>query len=552
MMYRLLIVDDEHMIVDWLYNMFSELTYLELDIYKATSGLDAIKCMNRTKIDIVLADIRMPEMNGLQLLENIRLSWPECKVIFLTGYNEFDYIYTAIQRGGVSYLLKTEDDSEIIKAVEKAIEEIKKSYKNMELINKAKEQLNLAVPLLQREYLTALLSGEESVLPLKQEQLNDLEIPLKAEHPFILLLGRIDNLSKKLGRIEKSQLIYMIKLTVEQYLLTGVTATYVLHEDSHLVWFIQPKDLQLSWERTALFARETLEAVQKVCIETLNINLSFSISVEPSPWELANERYYYLKQLLNSRVGFDSVIIIMGDDASVGHQIEICSLSQTGGNIHFKLNRVSTLQSYLESGQKDDFFELHSEITEGFMRIKSMHDTPALEVYFTLAAMLLSYINRWNALEKIAFKIGINKLTSVEEFDTWNDAADYLRQLAEIIFELRENDQEKRERDMVTKIQQYILEHLSEDISLVKLGELAYFNPSYLSRLFKQITGANISDYIQSARVNKAKELLSKNDMKVHEIAARVGYDSPAYFAKFFRKIVNMTPQEYRDSLIRM
>ena len=124
--------------------------------------------------------------------------------------------------------------------------------------------------------------------------------------------------------------------------------------------------------------------------------------------------------------------------------------------------------------------------------------------------------------------------------------------MAEAIFGLQESEQEKREGDTIVRVQQYILEHLSEDISLVKLGELAYFNPSYLSRLFKRVSGTNLSDFIHNARINKAKELLTRNDMKIQEIVAAVGYESHAYFTKFFKKTTNMTPQEYRDSIIKM
>lgn len=96
-MFRLLIVDDEEIIVNSLYEIFNSLPEIELDVYKAYSAQEAIDWLSRTRIDIVLSDIMMPEIDGLQLLEEIHKRWPFCKVIFLTGYEKFDYIYGALQ-----------------------------------------------------------------------------------------------------------------------------------------------------------------------------------------------------------------------------------------------------------------------------------------------------------------------------------------------------------------------------------------------------------------------------------------------------------------------
>ena len=123
-MYRLLIVDDEKEILDWLTELFQETAEMDLDVYKAASGQAALDILNRTKIDIVLTDIRMPGLSGLQLLERIRGRWPLCRVIFLTGYNEFDYVYSAIKYDGVGYLLKTEEDEVILNTVRQAVNEL--------------------------------------------------------------------------------------------------------------------------------------------------------------------------------------------------------------------------------------------------------------------------------------------------------------------------------------------------------------------------------------------------------------------------------------------
>ena len=136
-MHRLLIADDEEIIVKWLLKLFESRD--DLEILVAYSGLEALGILNRTKIDVFLSDIRMPGMNGMQLLEIISRDWPQCRVVFLTGHGEFDYVYNAIHHENVSFLLKTETDEVIVDTVEKSIQSIERSYRDQELVNKANE-----------------------------------------------------------------------------------------------------------------------------------------------------------------------------------------------------------------------------------------------------------------------------------------------------------------------------------------------------------------------------------------------------------------------------
>lgn len=546
-MYRLLIVDDEKIIVEGLYRLFSGLSYLDLEIYKAYKGSQAMDILNKIRIDIVITDISMPGMDGMQLLENIKACWPECRVIFLTGCNQFDYVYTAIQHKDISFLLKTEDDSKLIEKVEMTMGEIEKNRSNTELAKKVKDQLTKALPILQKEYLASLILSEKAVMPA-QRQLDELELPLKADQPLILLLGSIDNLSKVLSVTERMQWTYTIELMVEQHLYPNMKVAHSLHED-YFIWLIQPEPGK-SYEKTALYIRETLEIVQKACMESLNAIVSFVLEREIYRWDQISDKYFEMRQLLNSHIGLEKGVIITGK-TPLPVEAKMCSISSRNtGKIFFQLNRISTMESYLDRGQRDDFFDLFREIAEPAKKIASMHYIPALEIYFSMALMFLSYINRWECTEKLSSRISTHKLTSVEEFNSWNDAMEYLRQMAEAILELQISEKQMRDVDTIAFIRQYIVNHLAEDLSLPKLGELVYFNPFYLSRLFRKVTGTTVTDYIQQARINRAKELLAKNGVKIHEIAALVGYEFPAYFAKIFKKATNMTPQEYRDSLI--
>lgn len=104
-------------------------------------------------------------------------------------------------------------------------------------------------------------------------------------------------------------------------------------------------------------------------------------------------------------------------------------------------------------------------------------------------------------------------------------------------------------KDVIREIQIYIRQHYRENISLNSLAEQFYLHPNYLSRLFKEKTGQNFTEYLTQIRMEQVKELLKNSDRKIIEICEQTGYDNPRYFSKVFKQYTGMTPSEYRESL---
>ena len=124
MRYRLLIVDDEPYILDWLVGLFLIQQDDALSVYRAADAEEALVLMQRHRIDVVLSDIMMPGLDGMEFSRQVLQRWPACKFIFLTAYDRFDYIYTAMDSGIIDYVLKTESDERILGAVDKAVQMI--------------------------------------------------------------------------------------------------------------------------------------------------------------------------------------------------------------------------------------------------------------------------------------------------------------------------------------------------------------------------------------------------------------------------------------------
>ena len=162
--------------------------------------------------------------------------------------------------------------------------------------------------------------------------------------------------------------------------------------------------------------------------------------------------------------------------------------------------------------------------------------------------IFIKYINVNGWYEKIPFQISMYPLTSVENFHDWGEAIDYLMRLTGVLTGLLKEDEFLYGNRAIQRVEQYIRNHLQDDLSLQVLADVGNFNVSYLSRIFKQKYHCNLSNYIVKARISLAKELLTNTNDKIYSIAEKVGYGNISSFNRVFRKSEGMSPAEYRET----
>ncbi len=558
----MLIVDDEEIIVDGLYEIFSFIKELDLDVYRAYSGAEAIDWLNRTRFDIVLTDIKMPDIDGLQLMDEIIKNWPQCRVIFLTGYNEFDYVYKAIKHKNVSYILKTEDPEKVVTEVENTIKDIEKGVKIENLIHKAKEQMNMVKDLFQKDYFTHLLHNDTSV-EISKSQFEQLSVPLYSDKPVILLLGRTDNISLDLSYGDKIQHLNSIMFILNKHLNTHVRSVNIMDDNYRFILFLQPKGLisessdddgMSSYNRMFSFLKGTLEGVQTICKKSLNASISFVLADKPCKWEEVPHKYYVMSQMLSNRRSVGKEMILIDHDLKTKSELDdsINMVDESILDIILHLKKLDTLELYLESGEKEKYFDELSELMDPLKIINEKGNTAALLAYYKVTLSLLSYVHRTNLFNKLSIYLEKNKFMQLDADKTWKDAMEDIYNLSEEIFKHQFEEEKTQEDNTIALIHRFIEGHLNEDLSLVRLAELVYLNPSYLSRFYKLSTGTNLSHYIDSTRIEKAKQLLRNENYKIYEVARDVGYETPASFTRFFKKIVGISPQEYLDMVKSM
>lgn len=541
-MYRLLIVDDEEIITDGLYEVFQRLMPESLDICRAYSAKEALGWLSRTRVDIVLTDIRMPGMSGLELSQEIQAYWPRCRIVFLTGFSEFDYAYQAIQIPNARYLLKTEGYDKVTQTVQEVMQELSQDLQMKKLAEKSLEQTDALELISQGDYFRHFLQ-ESCAIKGRREQLardfEELNIALSPDAPVMLALGRVSYMTDT-GYTGRSKILAAVRRIWNSFMSEQTCSIGILDRQGDMLWFIQPSVNagEKFNQHLIRYLEGTLELVQEACLASLHSTISFTVNGALCDWEEVTPRYERLRRLQQLRIG-DGLSMILIDRADSAD----ADVWKEGASIEHK---AAMMEAYLEGGKAPEFLEeleaLASKLLHACGNVQK-----TIEGYYAVALVLLSYMNRMGLHDGLG---EYGKLMRLEDHGSMKVAFAYLRETAESVFQSKNKDERDRASQVVERICQFIEEHLDEDLSLVRLAEIHYFNPSYLSRFFKQEFGTNVSDYIDKCRLRKAKELLRNHELKVRDVASSVGYEAAHSFTRFFKKMTGLTPQEYRDGLV--
>ena len=535
-MYKLLIVDDELENLEWLEELFRYEAPRELEIYTALSARKAIEILNSVKCDIVLTDIKMPKMSGMELYRHIKENWPRCRVIFLTGYRDHETLYEAAQDKSVRYLLKTEGDAKIMDTVMEAVYELDRQREELTLERERGILFEKARYWIKKDFWEQAVTGTGIELPV-QRKLEELGISLKADYPVLFFLGHIEEVGTNISRERVEGVMELITRSMPGILRIELCVT----EQRYLLLLVQPKmlDAYTDWKRAFRVSYGALEDVQDICAGEPGLVIKFAVDKEPVSFEQLSEKYYKLKKGIASMLSEEGSGIMEIRESAEEAKKEAYQFDA-------KLSRLPLLTEYLEKGSREEGLKVLSELTAPLLQGASRHDIKALELYYNISMIYLKVISLNGLEEKIPFRIGLYKLTNAESFNSWEEAVDYLKETYYAISVSLEESRGDRQDQTLNKVEKYIHEHLGEDLTLTVLADVGGFNAAYLSRIFKQKYQCNLSVYIMNERVKQAKKLLVETDEKINRIGEMVGYLTPHSFTRVFKAAEGITPAEYR------
>ncbi|WP_145409331.1 response regulator transcription factor [Paenibacillus xylanexedens] len=549
-MQRMLIVDDEPVILDGLYAFFQKANLHDMEIIKAYSAYEAIEWLNSVKIDLVLSDICMPGMDGMELIDKIVDRWPRCKVLLLTGHNEFDYAHQAIRNPCVvDYLLKTEGMSHIRAAVDRALQQIAEEndfrYQNAWFRSK----LPRALPQLQRQLLLDVMKRTERYeLASLQEELDAVQLPFRSEEPVIPIIIRVEDWNTYQSHADRSLIRYAVANVAEELLQDKTIVKSVDLDLQVIACIIQPSaqdahfatNPQEQREQTLRFVYGTLESVQQSCADCLNLSVSIMVSDQVVDWMDLNTAIAQLRLSVHAGpgLGMEKLLRVQVQHA-LNYTPNVVN-RQAVAALHMDQIKVRIV-----AGEREwiDSFDKWTEVS-----IEGLQDPFfRMNIYTGAGNALIEVLHEMGLYESAMEEMELAQMLYFDIQTPWHELVIFYRSALEWIISKRSNTRLNDQSQILTTIHLYIKHHLADDLSLTRIAQEVSLNPSYLSRWYKRITGKGISDYIHERRIELSKELLLGSACKMHEISAKVGFSDQHYFYRFFKKATGCTPQEYRD-----
>lgn len=520
---NIIVVDDEPISADELSDLIARTfsSRVDIDVRTAYNGASVLRMVAEYPCDILISDIQMPGMTGLKLAETLRKGYPDMFILFLTGFDDFNYAYEAFRQNAAHYLLKTEGDEAILTTIGKVIDRLLNRKQMITYIREAESRFSQMMPAYRRQLLMQVLLD---VIP--QDGLQEL-CDFDCDHLYVVI-GRADNPSSH----SAAKLKLTVLSTVEKILAGAMKESVIWSESFQLenscAWVFSMRDCQ---RYTDTFF-QLIRKARKHLDDQLSITLFFIVADEAVDAAHLQSKYVQLHGMLSHEIlhGATGAAVIHPRSLSVNadqHQRELRQqLNQCLRNI------------------RDGAFELLQKNIPPI--IAYLHKTPRLENPFvdecsaSLMGALLSHINQ----------CGVYAVLETADQIAPRGTASWFEQIVNALLTESKKQQDYAIHSITKYVVSYIHDHISENIGTSMLAEVSGYSTGYLSRVFKQQMNVSIHEYITSARMDLARDLLKNTNLRVYEIASSCGYDNTAYFIKVFKTQIGQTPQEFKQDLL--
>lgn len=535
-MYKLLIIDDDEMIREGIKNAIDWNKQGIGNVRTAKNGEDGMQIFREDNSDIILTDIRMPIMDGIDLLKKIKSINKDAIVIILSGYDDFNYAQTAIKEGAFDYLLKTADEQDLLKAIKKAINRIERLKNETETYNKLREQLNMSLPLLKYRYLNELIFGCVDINHLVK-RMDFVDLHIKSDC-FMLAVLEMDDFDLKLEAItEEERLLYKFRVVDIMKKCTQDTGICFETKNEEFVYlYMCNDDLSVKENKNILYdnCEEICQSLNKV------MDFKFSIGLSNIGYGLMSVKNCYseAKKALEHRLFLADSIIDIQDISPY-----------TADSFRLDFETENRLMSSLRIGDKKEAIYVVEDVFRRMKKNRNLRIGNFHKVCIELLSIASCILCEFDAGMECVFGKNFLYFEEIRRFKSPDDTLKWMVDKFGILLDFILNTKILKAKQIVEKVKKYIDEHYNENLTLNALAEMVYMSPNYFSYLFSNTMGQSFMEYIMAKRIEKAKQLLGNKDSLVFEVGEKVGYDNPNYFSRIFKKYTGMSPSQYKESL---
>lgn len=541
-MYHILILDDEEPLREAI-RILGEWDNLKIsEIYEAINGQEGLSILREHHIDLIMVDMKMPGMNGVEFLKKVKQEYPDMLTIVISGYNDFEYTHQAIRSNVLDYLLKPINRHELNDTLRKAVHLLQERQQQHQQKIQQHRALHVSLPKLKENIYQSLIDKR-----FKKQGNEDMLAMIGAEDDtcyhgaVVLRILNIEQVRRQRFYGDTSLLYFAIANVLNECTEDAIQyfcfANQRLEREMILVYHARPRypqELGFAVQQRVRSLIQTLEHLLDIYIIAGLGTASNDIQQLATAYEQGKHMIEQMNILELNR----SMIIPYEQRNAIAESHSLCS-------------RMLQIRTLLENGH---FPQIHRIADELITMIKqspylsmhmaeySLHDFEGqlYEITRELDQRLLADEATITNARKERIQIHTLDMMNIAQWE--QHVHDIITYYAEMV----RKSGGSRQSFHISDIRAYIDQHYFEEIKISMFTDKYYLSREYLMKLFKQEYQMGIHEYVQQLRMDKAKILLNEERLKIQEISEMLGYKDKNYFSKAFRNYYQLSPSEYR------
>lgn len=530
-MYKMLIADDEQIVLDGLRFMV-ENNFKDIAIVAtAKTGREAIEESRKHMLDIIFTDIKMPGINGIEAIAEIRKHNSDVKVVVLSAYEQFDYAKQAVELGVADYLLKPVHEEKLVEVLGRLLEKIRAERESKARDMENREKLEKLLPVLEHGFIYSLLLNTDYGTELSRyKELFDMD----KDHGYIMVFEfgegeGAKTIENRIGSGVMAQQLYPRIQAAVKYKCKAIVGPLIINRITVLVY----DDAEGPEYEHRIKAMALCQSIVESIAEDRRGNLFAGIGSR-----------YPLAKIRNS---LEEALHALGraGSARMMHFNDLTEQSPAQAEytyVEIKDDENAILKLIDQNRTK----ELEMAVTAFIQKLERkcgyvLEDVKHLAT--ELMVMVYGHAYRNSLREK---ELGYaTYLKELERIDSLVNLQQWCTAKTLLIARLLESKENRHVSEAVRQARQYIDEHYNEEISLNDVSKTVSISPQYFSTIFKEELGISFVEYIRMKRIETAKAMLKEKKHSVKEVCYEIGYNDPNYFSRLFKRIVGVSPTEY-------
>ena len=504
---------------------------------EASDGELAYPMIIKEKPDILITDIRMPFMDGLELCKLVKKELPNIKILILSGYDEFDYAKEAIRLGVTEYLLKPISSGKLLEALNGVSESIRREKEDKDLVRKYMEEMRENTEHEKQKFFEQMIAGNLSMADALETG-KKYEMNLSAGMYNLLLfrftlgeenrksgelLGEAEYAIEKLT--ERLEYVFEFQRGVEDW-------AFLLMADNE--------------EQMSERVKELSKDLEEIMKNYSTIAYFGGIGQPVARLRELEESFREAERALAARFTMELNRIISVEDIRMAQNVD--TLDDIEITSFGEIEKTRTmLEKFLNNGAEDEideFVDVYiNELPEENLKSVLMRQYIIMDA----CIVMMSFCEKIEGIEGEMQAQSEELKNSMKTSQTLEEIKNYIRMLLKKIIGVRDTISGRRYSDIIEIAKDQIRKtYMSDEISLNTIAAEVGMSPSYFSSIFSKEMGKTFVEYLTEIRMDRAKELLMCSSMKTSEIGYEVGYKDPHYFSYIFKKTQNCTPKEFR------